>query len=324
MLRDEFADEREFCDFEVWEPDGFLDDEVVDYSNSEWDSPTSGEEGSVNGDSTEMYMRIASSVPLLTPEEEVELSKRLQSGDPEARRRMAEANLRLVIHIAKQFAGQSLLPLADIIQEGSLGLMRAIDKFDWRRGRRFSTYATWWIRQAIRRAIAEQSRAVRLPLHIINLASRVERATRKLMQELGRLPTVEEIAKASKVPLSKVREIAHLIPEPLSLDMQVNAEDGTTLAELIRDDTTPIPEEAAFQNLLKERVRELLSILSERERDVLSLRYGLFDGKERTLREVSSILKVAGETVRQIEKKALQKLKDPTFLRHLSDYIEGA
>lgn len=274
-------------------------------------------------DPMEAYMRIISRTPLLTPDEEMELSKRLSCGDLEARQKMVEANLRLVVHIAKQFASQTSLPLADIIQEGNLGLMRAVDKFDWKRGYRFTTYATWWIRQAIKRAIAEQGRSVKLPLSIISLVSRITATARKLTQKLGRQPTVEELAEACRLPSRKLMNLMCLILQPLSLDMQVEDEGEVTLGELIKDDA-PSPEELAYQNALKEHIRDLLSILSERERDILSLRYGLHDGKERSLSEVSRILKVTREAIRQTERRIFEKLRSSLLTSHLRDFLDSS
>ncbi len=274
-------------------------------------------------DPLEAYMRVVSQTPLLTPEEEVELSKRLSKGDLEARQKMVEANLRLVVHIAKQFASQTSLPLADIIQEGNLGLMRAVDKFDWRRGYRFATYATWWIRQSIKRAIAEQSRSVKLPLSIINLVSRITAVARRLTQKLGRQPTIEELAEACRIPSKRLMDVMCLILRPLSLDTQVEDNAEMTLGELISDDA-PSPEEVAYQNAMREHLRDLLSILSERERDILSLRYGLLDGKERSLGEVSRVLKMSREAVRQTERKIFEKLRSSLLSKYLRDYLEAS
>ncbi|MCS7253248.1 MAG: sigma-70 family RNA polymerase sigma factor [Armatimonadota bacterium] len=318
---------------ELWDDQEILLNSVMNGDSAEFeseadegfkDSLISEGEGSDEAeyDSVEMYMRIISRTPLLTPQEEVELSKRVREGDMEARRKMVEANLRLVIHIAKQFASQTSLPLADMIQEGSLGLVRAVDKFDWRRGYRFTTYAAWWIRQAIKRAIAEQSRSIKLPIKVASLIGKISAVTHKLTQKLGRQPTIEEIAETSKLPLKKLKELMYLIPQPLSLDVQVSAEDGTTLGELVRDDAVLSPEDAACQAAMKEHLRKLLSTLTERERDILSLRYGFVDGKERSLSEVSSILKVTREAVRQAEQKIFRKIRNSLLSKHLRDYLE--
>ncbi|MFA4015086.1 MAG: hypothetical protein RUDDFDWM_000159 [Candidatus Fervidibacterota bacterium] len=272
-------------------------------------------------DAMESFMQFVANTPTLTEEEETELLKRLRSGDLEARHRIAEANLRLVIHVAKQFANQTALPFPDIVQEGSIGLLKAIDKFDWRKGCRFSTYATWWIRHSIRKAIAEQSGSIKLPLHIANTISKVVRATSKLMQKLGRKPTLEEIAKEVKIPLRKLEEIMPLMSQMLSLESKFSSDDIIMLVELLKDETTPTPEEAWQGLMVKERLRELLSLLTERERDVLSLRYGLVDGKERTLLEVGSILKISGERVRQIEQQALRKIRNLASTKYIHDFI---
>lgn len=272
-------------------------------------------------DPMESFLRFVSSTPMLTEEEELELLKRLSNGDLEARHRIAEANLRLVLHVAKQFANQTTLPLPDIVQEGSIGLLKAIDKFDWRRGCRFSTYATWWIRQSIRKAIAEQSGSIKIPLHIANTLSKVARATSKLMQKLGRKPTLEEIAKEVKMPVRKLEELMPLMSQTLSLESKFSSDDIVMLVELLKDETTPTPEEAWQSLAAKEQLRELLSFLTERERDVLSLRYGLVDGKERTLSEVGSILKIGGERVRQIEQQALRKLRNLASLKYIHDLV---
>ncbi|HID05608.1 MAG TPA: sigma-70 family RNA polymerase sigma factor [Armatimonadetes bacterium] len=272
-------------------------------------------------DTVRMYLLAIARIPLLTPEEEIELAKRVRAGDLSAKHRMAEANLRLVVRIAKEFIGRTSLSFMDLIQEGNLGLLRAVEKFDWRKGYRFSTYATWWIRQAIMRAIVEQSRSIRLPIHLIETLNRLVHLARDLHQRLGREPTLNELANAARMPVERVRELMSIAPEPLSLEMPVD-EEGTLLGELLQDETAESPQLAAYRSLMRERLHEALATLTDREREVLKLRYGLVDGKARSLDEISSIMKVTRERVRQIEQKALAKLRDPMRSRHLRDYLD--
>jgi RNA polymerase primary sigma factor len=272
-------------------------------------------------DPVRMYLKEIGRVPLLTAEEEVELAKRIEMGDEAAKRKLAEANLRLVVSIAKRYVGRGLLFL-DLIQEGNLGLMKAVDKFDYRKGYKFSTYATWWIRQAITRAIADQARTIRIPVHMVETINKLMRTSRQLLQELGRDPTVEELAEAMDMEPEKVREILKISQEPVSLETPIGEEEDSHLGDFIEDQEALAPAESASFIMLKEQLDSVLNTLTEREQRVLKLRFGLDDGRPRTLEEVGQIFGVTRERIRQIEAKALRKLRHPSRSKKLKDYLE--
>ena len=272
-------------------------------------------------DPVRMYLKEIGKVPLLSAEEEIELAKRMELGDQEAKKRLAEANLRLVVSIAKRYVGRGMLFL-DLIQEGNLGLIKAVEKFDYRKGYKFSTYATWWIRQAITRAIADQARTIRIPVHMVETINKLIRVSRQLLQELGREPTPEEIAAEMNMPVERVREILKISQEPVSLETPIGEEEDSHLGDFIQDDNVPVPADAAAFTLLKEQLEEVLGTLTEREQKVLTLRFGLEDGRARTLEEVGKEFNVTRERIRQIEAKALRKLRNPSRSRKLKDYLE--
>ena len=272
-------------------------------------------------DPVRMYLKEIGKVPLLTAEEEIELAKRMELGDEEAKKRLAEANLRLVVSIAKRYVGRGMLFL-DLIQEGNLGLIKAVEKFDYRKGYKFSTYATWWIRQAITRAIADQARTIRIPVHMVETINKLIRVSRQLLQELGREPSPEEIAAEMNMPVERVREILKISQEPVSLETPIGEEEDSHLGDFIQDDNVPVPADAAAFTLLKEQLEEVLGTLTEREQKVLTLRFGLEDGRARTLEEVGKEFNVTRERIRQIEAKALRKLRHPSRSRKLKDYLE--
>ena len=272
-------------------------------------------------DPVRMYLKEIGKVPLLTADEEVELAQRMEQGDMEAKKKLAEANLRLVVSIAKRYVGRGMLFL-DLIQEGNLGLIKAVEKFDYKKGYKFSTYATWWIRQAITRAIADQARTIRIPVHMVETINKFVRVQRQLLQELGREPYPEEIAKHMNMPVDRVREIQKISLEPVSLETPIGEEEDSHLGDFIQDDNVPVPAEAAAFTLLREQLEEVLSTLTEREQKVLKLRFGLEDGRARTLEEVGKEFKVTRERIRQIEAKALRKLRHPSRSRKLKDYLE--
>ena len=272
-------------------------------------------------DPVRMYLKEIDKVPLLTAEEEIELAQRMEEGDQEAKKRLAEANLRLVVSIAKRYVGRGMLFL-DLIQEGNLGLIKAVEKFDYRKGYKFSTYATWWIRQAITRAIADQARTIRIPVHMVETINKLIRVSRQLLQELGREPTPEEIAEEMDMPVERVREILKISQEPVSLETPIGEEEDSHLGDFIQDDNVPVPAEAAAFTLLKEQLVEVLGTLTEREQKVLRLRFGLDDGRARTLEEVGKEFSVTRERIRQIEAKALRKLRHPSRSRKLKDYLD--
>ncbi|MCI9073583.1 MAG: RNA polymerase sigma factor RpoD [Lachnospiraceae bacterium] len=272
-------------------------------------------------DPVRMYLKEIGKVPLLSAEEEIELAKKLELGDQEAKKRLAEANLRLVVSIAKRYVGRGMLFL-DLIQEGNLGLIKAVEKFDYRKGFKFSTYATWWIRQAITRAIADQARTIRIPVHMVETINKLIRVSRQLLQELGREPSPEEIAEEMSMPVDRVREIMKISQEPVSLETPIGEEEDSHLGDFIQDDNVPVPADAAAFTLLKEQLVEVLGTLTEREQKVLRLRFGLDDGRARTLEEVGREFNVTRERIRQIEAKALRKLRHPSRSRKLKDYLD--
>ena len=280
-----------------------------------------GPDGVSIEDPVRMYLKEIGKVPLLTAEEEIELAKRMEPGDMEAKKRLAEANLRLVVSIAKRYVGRGMLFL-DLIQEGNLGLIKAVEKFDYRKGYKFSTYATWWIRQAITRAIADQARTIRIPVHMVETINKLIRVQRQLLQELGREPYPEEIAEKMGLPVERVREIQKISQEPVSLETPIGEEEDSHLGDFIQDDNVPVPAEAAAFTLLKEQLVEVLGTLTEREQKVLCLRFGLEDGRARTLEEVGKEFDVTRERIRQIEAKALRKLRHPSRSRKLKDYLD--
>jgi len=272
-------------------------------------------------DPVRMYLKEIGKVALLTPEQEVDLAQRMEKGDEEAKRRLNEANLRLVVSIAKKYVGRGMLFL-DLIQEGNLGLIRAVEKFDWRKGYKFSTYATWWIRQAITRALADQARTIRIPVHMVETINKLIRISRTLLQDLGREPTAEEIADAMALPVERVREIIKIAQEPISLETPIGEEEDSHLGDFIEDQDALAPAEAASFTMLKEQLEDVLETLTPRERKVLKLRFGLDDGRPRTLEEVGREFGVTRERIRQIEAKALRKLRHPSRSKRLKDFIE--
>lgn len=273
-------------------------------------------------DHVRMYLKEIGKVPLLTADEEIEIAKRMEAGDETAKQQLAEANLRLVVSIAKRYVGRGMLFL-DLIQEGNLGLIKAVEKFDYKKGYKFSTYATWWIRQAITRAIADQARTIRIPVHMVETINKLIRVSRQLQQELGRDPQPEEIAKVMGISEDKVREIIKIAQEPVSLETPIGEEEDSHLGDFIPDDDAPAPVDAAAFMLLKEQLSEVLDTLTYRERRVLSLRFGLEDGRARTLEEVGKEFNVTRERIRQIEAKALRKLRHPSRSKKLKDFLES-
>lgn len=272
-------------------------------------------------DHVRMYLKEIGKVPLLSAAEEVELAKRMEAGDETAKQRLAEANLRLVVSIAKKYVGRGMQFL-DLIQEGNLGLIKAVEKFDYRKGYKFSTYATWWIRQAITRAIADQARTIRIPVHMVETINKLIRVSRQLLQEYGREPTDEELAINMQMPEDKVREIRKIAQEPVSLETPIGEEEDSHLGDFIPDEDIPAPADAAAFTLLKEQLLEVLETLTEREKNVLCLRFGLIDGRARTLEEVGQQFQVTRERIRQIEAKALRKLRHPSRSKKLKDFID--
>jgi RNA polymerase primary sigma factor len=301
------------------------DDDIVDEGDEEAEEEAevdlSVPEGVGIDDPVRMYLKEIGRVPLLSAEEEIQLAKRMEAGDEEAKRRLAEANLRLVVSIAKRYVGRGMLFL-DLIQEGNLGLIKAVEKFDYTKGYKFSTYATWWIRQAITRAIADQARTIRIPVHMVETINKLIRVSRQLLQELGREPAPEEIAKVMDIPVERVREIMKIAQEPVSLETPIGEEEDSHLGDFIPDEDAPAPAEAASFILLKEQLEEVLETLTPREEKVLRLRFGLDDGRTRTLEEVGQEFGVTRERIRQIEAKALRKLRHPSRSKKLKDYLE--
>ena len=297
--------------------DGLDEEEEVELDKIDLSVP----EGVSIEDPVRMYLKEIGKVPLLSAEEEIELAKRMEQGDENAKKRLAEANLRLVVSIAKRYVGRGMLFL-DLIQEGNLGLIKAVEKFDYRKGYKFSTYATWWIRQAITRAIADQARTIRIPVHMVETINKLIRVSRQLLQELGREPTPEEIAEEMDMPVDRVREILKISQEPVSLETPIGEEEDSHLGDFIQDDNVPVPADSAAFTLLKEQLVEVLGTLTEREQKVLRLRLGLDDGRARTLEEVGKEFNVTRERIRQIEAKALRKLRHPSRSRKLKDYLD--
>lgn len=297
--------------------DGLDEEEEVELDKIDLSVP----EGVSIEDPVRMYLKEIGKVPLLSAEEEIELAKRMEQGDENAKKRLAEANLRLVVSIAKRYVGRGMLFL-DLIQEGNLGLIKAVEKFDYRKGYKFSTYATWWIRQAITRAIADQARTIRIPVHMVETINKLIRVSRQLLQELGREPSPEEIAEEMDMSVDRVREILKISQEPVSLETPIGEEEDSHLGDFIQDDNVPVPADAAAFTLLKEQLVEVLGTLTEREQKVLRLRFGLDDGRARTLEEVGKEFNVTRERIRQIEAKALRKLRHPSRSRKLKDYLD--
>ena len=293
------------------------DEEEVDMENLDLSVP----EGISIEDPVRMYLKEIGKVPLLSAEEEIDLAQRMEQGDESAKKRLAEANLRLVVSIAKRYVGRGMLFL-DLIQEGNLGLIKAVEKFDYRKGYKFSTYATWWIRQAITRAIADQARTIRIPVHMVETINKLIRVSRQLLQELGREPTPEEIAEEMHMSVERVREILKISQEPVSLETPIGEEEDSHLGDFIQDDNVPVPADAAAFTMLKEQLEDVLSTLTDREQKVLRLRFGLDEGRDRTLEEVGKEFNVTRERIRQIEAKALRKLRHPSRSRKLKDYLD--
>ena len=304
-------------DFEALLDDEELELEQIDLETVDLSVP----EGVSIEDPVRMYLKEIGKVPLLSAEDEIELAKRMEEGDEEAKKKLAEANLRLVVSIAKRYVGRGMLFL-DLIQEGNLGLIKAVEKFDYRKGYKFSTYATWWIRQAITRAIADQARTIRIPVHMVETINKLIRVSRQLLQELGREPAPEEIAEEMDISVDRVREILKISQEPVSLETPIGEEEDSHLGDFIQDENVPVPAEAAAFTLLKEQLVEVLGTLTDREQKVLRLRFGLDDGRARTLEEVGREFNVTRERIRQIEAKALRKLRHPSRSRKLKEFLE--
>lgn len=311
---------RELEDEEVDDPD--VEAAIAESGDAkEIDLEATIGKGIAVDDPVRMYLKEIGKVPLLTAQEEIELAKRMEAGDEEAKQKLCEANLRLVVSIAKKYVGRGMLFL-DLIQEGNLGLIKAVDKFDWKKGYKFSTYATWWIRQAITRSIADQARTIRIPVHMVETINKLIRVSRQLIQEKGREATPEEIAIEMGISEEKVREILKIAQEPVSLETPIGEEEDSHLGDFIPDEDVPAPAEAAAFSMLKEQLVEVLDTLTEREQKVLKLRFGLEDGRARTLEEVGKRFDVTRERIRQIEAKALRKLRHPSRSKKLKDYLE--
>ena len=295
--------------------------EVERYESAEDMEQMLAQDGVSMDDPVRMYLKEIGKVPLLESEKEIELAKRMHEGDEKAKNQLIEANLRLVVSIAKRYVGKGMFFL-DLIQEGNLGLMKAVDKFDYTKGYKFSTYATWWIRQAITRSIADQARTIRIPVHMVETIHKVSRVQRQLLQENGREATPEEIAVAMNTTPEKIRDIMKIAQDPVSLETPIGEEEDSHLADFIEDEDSPSPEEAAASTLLHEQLEEVLNTLTEREKIVLELRYGLNDGRPRTLEEVGKVFNITRERIRQIEAKALRKLRQPSRSKKLRDYLD--
>ncbi len=320
----EIVSETEPGDFELMlseENDAEGEDELMVDESGEIDLESTIPKSIAVDDPVRMYLKEIGKVPLLTADEEIELAKRMEEGDEEAKRRLCEANLRLVVSIAKRYVGRGMLFL-DLIQEGNLGLIKAVDKFDYTKGYKFSTYATWWIRQAITRSIADQARTIRIPVHMVETINKLIRVSRQLLQTYGREPTPEEIAEEMGISVDKVRKIQKIAQEPVSLETPIGEEEDSHLGDFIPDEDVPAPAEAAAFSMLKEQLVEVLDTLTEREQKVLKLRFGLEDGRARTLEEVGKEFDVTRERIRQIEAKALRKLRHPSRSKKLKDYLE--
>jgi len=318
---DKILDTLSELNIDVIKEAGIVDADPNANANQDEDLDISVPEGISIDDPVRMYLKEIGKVPLLTAEEEIELAKRMEEGDEEAKHRLSEANLRLVVSIAKRYVGRGMLFL-DLIQEGNLGLIKAVDKFDYRKGYKFSTYATWWIRQAITRAIADQARTIRIPVHMVETINKLIRVSRQLLQEYGREPLPEEIAEEMGISEEKVREIIKIAQEPVSLETPIGEEEDSHLGDFLPDDEAPAPADAAAFTLLKEQLMSVLSTLTPREEMVLKLRFGLEDGRQRTLEEVGKEFKVTRERIRQIEAKALRKLRHPSRSRKLKDSLD--
>ena len=309
LLPDDFDEEPDIEDLK--EVENLKLDEITDTSY----------DGVNVDDPVRMYLREIGKIPLLTFDEELDLAKKILEGDEDAKKKLAESNLRLVVSIAKKYVGRGMLFL-DLIQEGNMGLIKAVEKFDYTKGFKFSTYATWWIRQAITRAIADQARTIRIPVHMVETINKLIRTSRHLLQQLGREPTPEEIAEEMEIPVEKVAEIQKIAQDPVSLETPIGEEDDSHLGDFIQDEDSPAPHDAASYTLLKEQLEEVMSTLTPREAKVLKLRFGLEDGKSRTLEEVGSQFNVTRERIRQIEAKALRKLRHPSRAKKLRDFLE--
>ena len=312
MSNDDDMDPDLFTEDEDPDPEDEIDMEHIDLSVPE---------GVSVDDPVRMYLKEIGKVPLRSPDEEIELAKKIELGDEAAKKKLAEANLRLVVSIAKRYVGRGM-QLLDLIQEGNLGLIKAVEKFDYRKGYKFSTYATWWIRQAITRAIADQARTIRIPVHMVETINRLVRTQRQLVQKLGREATPEELAKELDMPVDRVREIMKISQDPVSLETPIGEEEDSHLGDFIQDDNVEVPADAATYTLLHEQLMEVLSTLTEREQKVLRLRFGLDDGRPRTLEEVGRQFNVTRERIRQIEAKALRKLRHPSRSKVLKDYLD--
>ena len=308
LLKEDFDDEPDLEDLEEVEEIKLDEVDVTDFSGINVDDPV------------RMYLREIGKIPLLSYEDELKLAKRILEDDEEARQKLAEANLRLVVSIAKKYLGRGMLFL-DLIQEGNMGLIKAVEKFDYQKGYKFSTYATWWIRQAITRAIADQARTIRIPVHMVETINKLIRTSRHLLQKLGREPSPEEISKELDMPVEKVMEIQKIAQDPVSLETPIGEEDDSHLGDFIPDDDSPAPQDSAAYTLLKEQLEEVMNTLTPREAKVLKLRFGLEDGKARTLEEVGREFEVTRERIRQIEAKALRKLRHPSRSKKLKDYM---
>lgn len=306
---------------EIEQSDVFPEEVEKEYEGKREDEPEilHSERGSAE-DPVRMYLKEIGRIPLLSSEEEIELAKRMEMGDEEAKKKLSEANLRLTVSIAKRYSGRGMQFL-DLIQEGNLGLIKAVEKFDYRKAYKFSTYATWWIRQSITRAIADQARTIRIPVHMVETMNRVNRTSRRLLQEYGREPTPEEIAVTMNLPVERILEVSKISQEPVSLETPIGEEEDSHLGDFIQDEHVPVPSEEAAHTLLREQLEEVMDTLSDREQKVLALRFGLEDGKPHTLEEVGRDFQVTRERIRQIEAKALRKLRHPTRSRKLRDFL---